>query len=97
MRLVKHVREVENPKMMMAMHPELNIMRGFRVKVPRSARKVYIPRKHHYARKVYTEERDSKRLEKFHDTLEPCVVVKGLNGWQPHSCKYHPLVIIEEE
>ncbi len=86
-----------NPKQILARNPELNIRRGFRVKVPRSARKVYIPRKNHYARKVYTEEHDTDRLEAFHDDLEPCVVVKGLFSWKPHSCSYHPLVIIEEK
>jgi len=88
---------MENTKLAFARNPSANIHRGFRVQVPRSAKKVYIPRKNHYARKVYTEENDTDRLEAFHDDLEPCVVVKGLFGWKPHSCSYHPLVIIEEK
>jgi len=85
-----------NPKLALCRNPELRVKRGFRVRVPRSAKKVYIPRKNHYARKVYTEENDLTRLETFYDDLEPCVVTKGVLGWQPHSCPYHSLVIIEE-
>lgn len=88
---------MENPKLTFARRPSLNLRRGFRVKVPKGTRKIYIPRKNHYARKAYTEEHDIKRLEAFYDDLQPCVVSRGLFGWKPHSCPYHPLVIIEEK
>ena len=95
--IITHPKQIQNPKLFNAMFPRNKIMRGFRVKVPRSARKVYIPRKHHYVPKVYTEEKDYNRLNKLHDSLEPCIVYRGVNGWEPHSCPYHPLVIIEEK
>lgn len=88
--------ELSKVKQAFARNPQLNTRRGFRVRVPPGTRKVYIPRKNHYARKVYTEEKDAARLERFHDLLEPCVVTRGLFGWKPHSCPHHPLVIIEE-
>lgn len=78
-------------------HPALSLVYGIRVNVPKGAKKVYIPRKKHYAPKVYTEENDYKRLEAFYDVLEPCVVKKGVFGWKPHRCPYHPMVVIQEK
>ena len=88
---------LSNAKRFLCRNPEYRVRTGFRVKVPRSAKKVYIPRKNHYARKVYTEDENIDKLEAFYDDLQPCVVTKGLFGWQPHQCPYHSLVIIEEQ
>lgn len=84
-------------KLAYARNPKLRLANGYRVKVPRGTKKVYIPRQNHYARKVYTEDKDERRLETLYDNLQPCIVQRGAFGWQAHHCPYHPLVIIEEQ
>lgn len=84
-------------KLAFARNPRLRLARGYRVKVPKGTKKVYIPRKNHSSKKVYTEDQNYQRLETFYDQLEPCVVTRGAFGWKPHRCPYHPLVIIEEQ
>ena len=86
-----------NVKLALARNPKLRLAKGFRVTVPLGTRKVYIPRRNHYAKTVYTEEQHSARLEAFYDDLEPCIVTRGVFGWRPHQCPDHPLVIISEE
>ena len=83
-------------KKALARNPKLRLARGFKVTVPKGTKRVYIPRKNHYTPKVYTENKDAKRLEMFYDDLQPCIVKRGAFGWGQHRCPNHPLVIIEE-
>ncbi|KKL94663.1 hypothetical protein LCGC14_1862440 [marine sediment metagenome] len=83
-------------KLAYARNPKLRLAKGWRVKVPRGVTKVFIPRQNHSARKVYTEDKDFRRLELLYDDLQPCIVRRGAFGWAPHKCKHHPLVVITE-
>jgi|6_EtaG_2_1085325.scaffolds.fasta_scaffold177611_2 hypothetical protein len=75
------------------------LWRGLKVVVPVSARKVYLPRKKHYAPTVLTEEdghedKADLYLESLHETLEPCVELRGMDGWNRwHECNYHRVYI----
>ena len=93
---VRELRGSEAVKYALARNPKLRLVQGFRVKVPRGTKKVYIPRKAHYAKTVYTEEHDGTRLHALIDILEPCVVQRGAFGFGLHQCRYHPAVYIEE-
>ena len=63
--------------------PTLRVVNGYRVRVPAGTKTVYIPRKYHYARTVKTEESELT------ETLEPCVVKRGVNGFGLHECEHH--------
>jgi hypothetical protein len=72
------------------------LWRGLKVQVPKSTRKVYLPRKNHYAPTVLTAEDGQDEhevglyLEPFHETLEPCIEVRDPRGWNRwHECSYH--------
>ena len=80
----------------LARNPLVRVRVGHRVTVPRTARKVYLPRRNHYAQKGYTEDEDANRLEQFYDDLQPCVVKKSIFGWRPHQCRFHEMVVIQE-
>lgn len=67
--------------------------RGVRIPVKPSTVRVYIPRNHHGAKSVFTEEDNSDSLEMFYDDLEPCIVEKGIHGWALHECRYHTVKI----
>ena len=83
-------------KLALARDPSLRVRYGYRVRVPRGTKSVHIPRKKHYAKTVFTEERDEAHLHAVSDILEPCIVTRGAFGFGLHECKYHPAVYIEE-
>lgn len=64
------------------------------IAVPRSAKKVYLPRKHHYSPRALTDA-DEGRLEQFEADLQPCVVVRGAHGWGWHECQWHKVYLYE--
>ncbi len=71
-------------KLALRQNPSLRVVDGYRVKVGPQVKVVRIPRKHHYAKTVKTEE------SKFSDTREECVVKRGVFGFGGlHECKYH--------
>ena len=80
----------EARKLALRQNPSLRVADGFRVEVPQGTKKVYIPRKKHYAKTVLTEQKDEKRLHEVGDILEPCIVERGaVTGFGLHECDYH--------
>ena len=74
----------------------MHLIRGIRLTVPRGTRKVWIPRTHHYAPKVYNDIEHEARIEKFGADLNPCLVTRSIiTGFGWHRCPYH-IVYIEE-
>ena len=77
-------------KLALRQNPSLRVADGFRVQVPQGTKKVYIPRRKHYAKTVLTEQKDEKRLHEVGDILEPCIVERGaVTGFGLHECDYH--------
>lgn len=76
----------------------LHLIRGQRYTVPRGTPRVFIPRKNHYANKIYNSIQHAARMDKFGGELELCVVKRNiLTGFGWHRCPYHMLYIQEEE
>jgi len=74
----------------------MHLVRGLRIRVPRGTRRVWIPRTHHYAPKVYNNLEHTERMERHGADLNPCVVTRNfLTGFGWHRCAYH-MVYIEE-
>ncbi len=93
---IREVRGESAMKLALARDPLLRLRKGFRVRVPRGTKRVFIPRKNHANATAFTMEHDEKRLHRLGDDLEPCIVRRGAFGYGLHQCSVHVAVYIEE-
>lgn len=93
---IREVRGESAMKLALARDPVLRLRKGFRVRVPRGTKRVFIPRKNHARATAFSMEHDESHLHELGDDLEPCIVRRGIFGYGLHQCRVHVAVFIEE-